>query len=56
MNAIIIAVVVSVVGIGSYFITKKPDGPIEEISEVVIEKQLGLPDGSVDLTPETDEE
>lgn len=47
---IIIAIAV-IIGGGSAYITKKDDGPIEQIAESVIDKELGLPSGTVDLTP-----
>lgn len=47
----VILVVAVVVGVGSVLLVKKDDQPIEEVSEFVIEKELGLPQGSVDLTP-----
>ncbi len=47
----IILAIALAVGIGSVYITKKDDGPIEQIAEGVIESELNLPKGSVDLTP-----
>ena len=43
----IIGVAMSV-GFGSYFITKKPDAPIEQVAEAVLRTQ-GI---DVDLSPE----
>jgi hypothetical protein len=54
MNVIIIVVCAAIIGLGSVFITKKKDNPVEEAAEVVIEKELNLPEGSVDLTPGDD--
>lgn len=50
-----ILVVALVVGIISIFLIGKDDEPLEEMSETIIEKQLGLPEGSVDLTPNSPE-
>lgn len=47
----VMLVVAVVVGVASVLIVKKDDQPVEELSEFVIEKELGLPQGSVDLTP-----
>lgn len=49
---IIIAIIAAVVGVGSIYYTKKDDGPIEQIAERVIEKELNLPKDSVDLSPQ----
>lgn len=48
--AIIIALCVAI-GVGSYVVTKKADGPVEEFAERVMESQMGLPKNSIDLTP-----
>ncbi len=40
-----------VVGAASVFFTKKPDNPIEQVAEAVIENELDLPRGSIDFTP-----
>ncbi len=50
--AIIIALCVAF-GMGSYFFTKKADGPIEQVAERIIETEMGLPKDSIDLTPGT---
>lgn len=47
----IIAGVAAAIGIGSAVMSKSDDGPIEQIAEEVIEAELHLPKGSVDLTP-----
>ncbi len=49
--AIIIILLAAAIGIGYTMYTGKPNNVVEEVAEVVIEKELGLPDGSVDLTP-----
>lgn len=51
----ILVVVALVVGLGSIFVVKEDDQVIEEVSESVLEKQLGLPEGSIDLTPDSKE-
>jgi hypothetical protein len=43
--------VAAVIGVGSAVYLKQDDAPIEEVSERVIEYQLRLPDGTIDLTP-----
>ncbi len=43
-------VAAAVIGISSAY-WWKPDNIVEEVAEVVIEKELDLPKGSVDLTP-----
>ncbi len=45
-------VTIIIVGIGSAVYTQKNDGPVEEACETIIEKELNLPDGTVDLTPD----
>ncbi len=51
----VIVIIALTIGVASILITKKDDGTIEEVSEMVIEKELGLPNGSVDLTPASKE-
>lgn len=55
MTVYIIIAVALALGIGSSFVFKKDDSLIEEISESVIEEQLGIPPGSLDLTPNSPE-
>lgn len=52
MQIIIIIAIAAAVGLGSFFYTKKADNPIEQAAETVIDYELGLPPGSVDLTPD----
>lgn len=47
---IVIVVVAAVIGIGAAIITKTDDGPIEQAAEEVIDYELGLPPGAIDLT------
>lgn len=51
----LIVVVSLMIGVASVFITKKDDQVIEELAESVVEKELGLPSGSLDLTPDSKE-
>lgn len=44
-----------VLGIGSTFLFKEDDSHLEEFSEEIIEHELNLPEGSIDLTPATKE-
>lgn len=44
-----------IAGIGSVLISKTHDNIVEETAENIVESQLNLPDGSVDLTPSTPE-
>lgn len=53
VEVVVIVAIAVVVGMISIFATKKDDAPIEEVAETVIEQQLGLPSGSVDLTPDS---
>lgn len=53
----IVTLIAVVVGIGSTLIFKEPpDNIVEETSEFVIEKELHLPEGSIDLTPKSPEQ
>lgn len=52
----VIVAVAFVVGVISIFVAKKEDGVVEEISEDVVENQLGLPRGSLDWTPTSPED
>jgi hypothetical protein len=52
MPAIIIAIIAAIIGVGSFYYSKKSDGPVEQIAERVIEQELGLPKDSVDLSPD----
>lgn len=40
---------------GSDFVLKKPDNPIEEAAETIIENQLNMEEGTLDLTPSSPE-
>ncbi len=55
MLAILIVVIAAAVGIGYGAVTHTNDSVVEEFSEEVIEKELDLPNGSVDLSPGTPE-
>ena len=55
MTVYIIIAVALALGVGSAFVFKKDDGFVEELSEGVIEEQLGIPAGSLDLTPSSSE-
>lgn len=50
-----IVAVALIVGMGSGFVLKKPDNPIEEAAETIIEKQLNMEEGTLDLTPSSPE-
>jgi ABC-type sulfate transport system permease component len=50
MMWIIVALALVIGGVSAY-VTKKDDGPIEQIAEAVIDRELGLPPGTVDITP-----
>lgn len=47
----VIVGIAAAVGIGTAIVTKTNDGPIEQAAESIIEAELNLPKGSVDLTP-----
>ena len=49
MGAIIITIA-AIVGFAAHIITKTSDSPIEEIAEQVINYELGLPKGTIDLS------
>ena len=49
---LIIVVLALVIGIGSAIYTKKKDNPIEEACESIIETELHLPPGTIELSPE----
>jgi len=51
----VMVVAALVVGVASVFFVKKEDQIVEEVAESIVEKQLGLPEGSVDLTPSSKE-
>lgn len=46
--SIIIVAVIAIIGIGSAVVFNKPDNPVEETSEVLIESLSGV---DLDLTP-----
>lgn len=56
-SVVVICIVVTalIAGFASVLISKKHDNIIEETAENIVESQLNLPDGSVDLTPSTPE-
>lgn len=45
---ILIVLSCTTIGLGAAYITKKKDGPIEQVAEAIIEDHTGL---EVDLTP-----
>lgn len=49
--SMLVVLVAAVIGIGSVFLTKTEDNPVEEAMEDVIDMKLNLPPGSIDLTP-----
>ncbi len=52
MATIIIVILAFVVGFSSYLITDKADNPIEQAAEAVIDYELGIPQGTIDLSKE----
>ena len=52
LATLIIVVLAVVIGIGSAIYTHKKDNPIEEACESIIETELHLPPGSIELSPE----
>ncbi len=52
MQAALVVFIAAVIGFGAFFITKRNDSPVEQAAEAVIDYELGLPPGAVDLTPE----
>jgi len=55
VEVVVIVAIAVIIGMISIFATKKDDSHIEEIAESVIEQQLGLPPGIIDLTPDSKE-
>lgn len=55
MLVILIVAICAIGGIGYGVITKTHDSPVEEFAEEIIEKELNLPKGSIDLSPGTPE-
>ena len=49
---IIIVVIAVVVGIGSALYTHKKDNVVEEACEAIIENELHLPPGTIELSPQ----
>lgn len=52
--ALIVAVAICV-GVVSILVTKRDDAIVEEVTESITEKELGLPSGTIDLTPNSPE-
>ncbi len=55
MQTIIIVAIAAIVGAAALFVTKKPDSPVEQMAEAVIDKELGLPAGTVDFSKDNEE-
>jgi len=55
VHTVIIILVSVVIGSGYYYYSGEDDSPIEEVAEHVIEQQIGLPSGSIDLSPSSKE-
>lgn len=51
IQTVVGAIIALLVGLGSFMYFGKTDNPVEEACDRVIEKELGLPEGSVDLAP-----
>lgn len=51
----IVLIIAFAAGVTAILLSKKDDSMVEELSETVIENQLDLPKGSVDLTPHSPE-
>ena len=58
LTAVTIIVVVGIlaIGFGSRWLIDKCDGPIEEACEMIAEHELGLPEGTIDLSPGSPED
>ena len=48
----IIIVICAAVGVGYTYYSGKPDNAIEEVAERIMETEMGLPKGTIDLTPD----
>ncbi len=55
VEVLFVVAIAAIVGLVSVYVSKSSDGVVEEVSEDVIEQQLSLPKGTVDLTPSTKE-
>ncbi len=55
MITLIIVIVAALVGLGSAWYGDKDDMPTEQAMEAIIEGELDLPSGAVDLTPDSKE-
>lgn len=55
ISVALILIIAILAGVGSVWFLKHDDGVVEEFSEGVIENQLKLPNGTVDLTPSSPE-
>jgi len=56
LSVVILIVIIGIVGVSSQYVFNEKDGQTEEFCEAVIEQQLGLPAGTIDLSPDTPEE
>ncbi len=52
MTGAIIAIGAIIVAFCAYFVSKVPDSPVEQAAEAVADYELGLPQGTIDITPE----
>ncbi len=52
-QTLLIILIAAIIGIASAYISKKPDNVVEQVAERVIELELRMPVGSIDLTPES---
>lgn len=50
MSTPIIVIIAIFVAIGALFITKQANSPVEEAAEEVIDYELGLPPGTINLS------
>jgi hypothetical protein len=55
METAVIIILCAIVGIGYSYLTHTDDSALEEMAEMIIEEEIGLPDDSVDLTPSSKE-
>ena len=50
MTSAFIVIGALIVAFCAYFVTKNPDSPIEQAAEAIADYELGLPQGTIDIS------
>ncbi len=55
MQTTVIVLIALIVAVCAVFMSKVPDSPVEQAAEAVMDYELGLPQGTIDISKELGE-